>query len=301
MCGIAGLIHLKTSHLGESLTPPLINKCITTFKTMIQEMAAFGYGKDATGYIIGNRGVGAVSLPKITTYKDGISGSTFFQKRGGQILEQQFCNHTTFVIGHVRMGTHGSPSNNYNNHPFISKNIIGVHNGIISNHRDIFKDHDDLTAKGDCDSEAIFELLNKYAADTREQSDAIRYTSQALEGWYSCVAIDSTNFSNVLFFRRGGPMTIKYIESIGLLVFASSEAIIDKALKISGVADNSFVSDITYNDDEIFSVDAITDHSMQTSRRYSLTRGTKLMGAVTSGRKRFIPAPIDESSILFTN
>lgn len=67
-----------------------------------------------------------------------------------------------WLVGHVRAATLGSPQNNNNNHPILHHNIVGVHNGVISNHRGIFADVKREYPDALVDSEAIFASVNKH-------------------------------------------------------------------------------------------------------------------------------------------
>jgi predicted glutamine amidotransferase len=77
------------------------------------------------------------------------------------ILENVDPNAQWFV-GHTRFATHGSPENNINNHPVPHRNLIGVHNGVLSNHEEILSvtGREDPTCE--VDSEAIFAAVNKW-------------------------------------------------------------------------------------------------------------------------------------------
>lgn len=68
----------------------------------------------------------------------------------------------TWFVGHTRFATHGDPKDIRNDHPIPHGNILGVHNGVLSNHEDILK----VTGREDdetlVDSEAIFAAVNKW-------------------------------------------------------------------------------------------------------------------------------------------
>ncbi|MDX1314403.1 MAG: hypothetical protein R3356_02775, partial [Eudoraea sp.] len=64
--------------------------------------------------------------------------------------------YTMSIIGHCRWPTQGSPSNNLNNHPLVIDNIIGVHNGVITNDYNLFKEFRTLKRLAEVDTEIIF-------------------------------------------------------------------------------------------------------------------------------------------------
>lgn len=67
-----------------------------------------------------------------------------------------------WMVGHTRFATHGNPEDLRNDHPIPHGKIIGVHNGVLSNHEEILA----LTGREDpktvVDSEAIFAAVNKW-------------------------------------------------------------------------------------------------------------------------------------------
>lgn len=67
-----------------------------------------------------------------------------------------------WAIFHSRYATHGSPSNNANNHPIRHDDIIGVHNGVLSNHEEVLAQTGRYDDAAEVDSEAIFAAVNKW-------------------------------------------------------------------------------------------------------------------------------------------
>ena len=55
--------------------------------------------------------------------------------------------------------TNGSQLNNINNQPVVKDGIISVHNGIISNSEDLWKDNSHLKRETDIDTEILLSLI----------------------------------------------------------------------------------------------------------------------------------------------
>lgn len=67
-----------------------------------------------------------------------------------------------WLVGHTRWATHGSPSDNRNNHPIPHGDIIGVHNGVLRNHKEILSVTGREDEATEVDSEAIFAAVNRW-------------------------------------------------------------------------------------------------------------------------------------------
>lgn len=122
-----------------------------------------------------------------------------------------------WLVGHTRWATHGDPSNHHNNHPILHGNILGVHNGVLSNHREILADtgraHDDA----EVDSEAIFAAVNKWGHRqglARVEGDMVAVYTQ-LDKPYTLHCARS--FGRDLYFARAAG---------GSILFASDPRII---------------------------------------------------------------------------
>lgn len=157
-----------------------------------------------------------------------------------------------WVVGHVRYFTHGDPSNNLNNHPISHGRIVGVHNGIIRNYREVLDQtgrEDDAT---EVDSEAIFAAINAWGH---------RAGLRKIDG--DMVAVYANREKpNLLNIARsyGRPLVFARTRT-GALMFASEERVIEAAKVDHGpfsplsrnrllrVREGKVVARITYRDD----------------------------------------------------
>lgn len=67
-----------------------------------------------------------------------------------------------WMVGHTRFATHGDPKDLRNDHPIPHGKIIGVHNGVLTNHDEILAITGREDPKTEVDSEAIFAAVNKW-------------------------------------------------------------------------------------------------------------------------------------------
>lgn len=140
------------------------------------------------------------------------------------------------VLGHCRYPTKGTPDKNHNNHPIISGNMVGVHNGSIRNDEELwekFKLYD--RRKGMVDSEIIFALINYFAEQEKSHlgytADAITEASSYLEGGYACAMVNVANPYCVWLFRNHNPCVVWHFYSVGLVVWGSAEIFLENALE----------------------------------------------------------------------
>lgn len=90
----------------------------------------------------------------IEVLKDGVRARKFAHRDHVPATAHVFFTHT-------RYATHGTPSDNANNHPFMQAGVTGAHNGIIANHRELFAFVGSGHRMSECDSEAVFALLGR--------------------------------------------------------------------------------------------------------------------------------------------
>lgn len=145
---------------------------------------------------------------------------------------------TPLCILHTRAATQGHESNNHNNHPIVVRNqIIGVHNGMVYNDSNIFRDlgiEDRRIAE--VDSEAIFAALayggEKYVSDAIVNAERTRikdyerpiHALAEIEGSASVAWMDVED-RDVLHLSRIWTSPLVWAQTTtGSLVFASTWA-----------------------------------------------------------------------------
>lgn len=125
----------------------------------------------------------------------------------------------TWFVCHVRYATKGDPKNNNNNHPLISGNVIGVHNGTLSGDwQAILDEVGRENADATVDSEAIFAAVSKWG---------VQEGIKKIDGNMVAVIAD-TSHPEVLHIARSYGRPLVYATTpAGSLVFASECCVID--------------------------------------------------------------------------
>jgi glucosamine 6-phosphate synthetase-like amidotransferase/phosphosugar isomerase protein len=205
MCGIAGFCLSRDENINaRKLSTCLLNHIVSR-------------GEDATGaaWVASDR---ETKKATIAVSKAPVPAYSF------DPYLKQMPESTKRVILHTRWATQGSPQNNLNNHPIVSGKIVGVHNGVLSNDRNVFEALREQR-KAQVDSEAAFALLNRTIYSPAQ-------VLQSLKGRAALAWLDARDKRDLHLARvDGSPLAIGFTKA-GSLIFAST-----MPLLVGGCAD----------------------------------------------------------------
>ena len=148
-----------------------------------------------------------------------------FDKDCFDILTNSLKNEKTYSgFGHTRWATHGTKNDN-NSHPHTSmyKNIVLVHNGIITNYLELkeFLIQSSFTFKTETDTEVIANLLEYYILYMNyEIEEAIKKIVNVLQGTWALVILYTKDMDTYYITRKGSPLLIGESENY---IITSSE------------------------------------------------------------------------------
>lgn len=189
MCGLIGLVSRNARHNARFLHGLYNNQ---------------DRGTDAYG-IVGVSPAGAVNVFKR-------AGAVY-----NSVHKCRFINTAPVLMGHTRFATHGSAGIMINNHPFSVGNVVGMHNGVISNYQALATKFG-YTLQSQCDSEVLFHLINSL-----ESNDGIQDIIDEVCGYYVITWVDrrAPQFVNIL--RGGSSTSLSMVEITGVGYIYSSE------------------------------------------------------------------------------
>ena len=134
-----------------------------------------------------------------------------------------------FIMGHTRAATLGSPKDNYNNHPFpgfAGESFALAHNGVLWDNPLLKRKLPKTPVQ--TDSYLAVQLLEQHE---RIDISAIRDTAEMLDGTFALTVLSRKG----LFFVRGSsPLYICRFPSKGLILYASTQEILERALQRAG-------------------------------------------------------------------
>ena len=201
MCGLFGF-----SRYGDEI------KGLSSITNSLAEQSAVR-GTDATGIAFCESG-------KLKIIKDGKSAYELDFKHGDGIRA---------MIGHTRHSTQGSEKKNFNNHPFQGRvgnlNFALAHNGVLSNDDELRKSLSLPKTKIETDSYVAAQLL---MSKKTLNFDSIRYMAEKIRGSFSFSILDGAD--NIYIVKGDSPLHVLHFPKSKIYVYASTEAILFKAL-----------------------------------------------------------------------
>jgi len=202
MCGIFAYLN--------HLTPKSRMEIVELLIQGLQRLEYRGYDSAGIG-VDGPTGNASISLVKSTGKVKALREKIAEQKES---LNMEGVHTQHVGIAHTRWATHGAPSD-LNCHPHRSGNsndFIVVHNGIITNYKDIKKF---LEAKGyvfesETDTECIAKLIQHIRIQNGHYTfrQLVEQTMSQLEGAFACVFKSTLYPGECVATRRGSPLLV---------------------------------------------------------------------------------------------
>lgn len=153
------------------------------------------------------------------------AGSFTVLKEKGRLVNLENCiaEHNpsgTEGIGHTRWATHGE-STRINAHPHYSADdrVVGVHNGIIENFKEIKQELSDkgYTFYSETDTEVCIKLIDYYYADKKDPLEALKAAKEHIRGSYALAILFADRPGEIWVMRKNSPMILGVKEGASFL------------------------------------------------------------------------------------
>ena len=219
MCSIVGVGFQKNhSFISKHATCKLITNLLISGMSRGRTATGLCYTSNKEMVIVKNK-LDAADFTDTDFYKKSIDEYVRFESSQDQQLLS--------VIGHCRHKTKGTELNNANNHPIHYKNVVGVHNGVITNDDTLFAKYGDtFKRKAQVDSEIIFALIDHFATTLESIPQGIQKACKELSGAYACAMVHCHQPHILWLFRANNPCIIYHFKEKGLILFASLSSFI---------------------------------------------------------------------------
>lgn len=203
MCGIAGFVIKRPDDKRPLDREKLLDELLYQIDLR---------GGDATGFVARSPG------GMIEWHKASCDAPRFVPRRRGMPLG------ANVALAHTRYATQGHQAFPENNHPIRRGAMYVIHNGVITNDRELFTQCD-RERFGDVDSEAIAAVLSH--TGSLAESDALKTALGTIEGSAAIAAMDERTGEVLLARLSGSPLVI--LETRRVLIFASTESAVTRA------------------------------------------------------------------------
>ena len=140
---------------------------------------------------------------------------------------------TSALMGHTRLTTQGNQKHNYNNHPFrgfAGQEFAFAHNDVLYNDRELRRTKKLPVTKIETDSYIGVQLLEQNGDLSFE---SLAQMAEDVSGNFTFTLLDAEN--SLYFVKGSSPLYLIHFPLIGLYVYASTQSIMEKALKVCGL------------------------------------------------------------------
>lgn len=215
MCGIFGVIAKENS----KFLMPFDQKWLDILFKLSESR-----GKEAAGLAI-------KTAKNIAVFKKPTAASEMIiSPEYKKIIQQYTTNNHLAIIGHSRLVTNGLQTLNNNNQPVIKDGLVGVHNGIVVNVDDLWRQFPNLIRKYEVDTEIILSLIKKFIREKESIIQAVQTTFSYIEGAAS-IAILIADAPYLILTTNTGSLYTCLSRNKDIFIFASENYILKKFAK----------------------------------------------------------------------
>jgi asparagine synthetase B (glutamine-hydrolysing) len=126
------------------------------------------------------------------------------------------------VIGHSRLVTNGTQGIDENNQPVATEQCVGVHNGIVVNDAELWRQHSHLRRAWQVDTEVLYRLVDDHYSRTQDLADAVAGAYGEIKGEANIAFLHQSERALTLATNVGSLYWMQ-LDTLGLFMFASEQ------------------------------------------------------------------------------
>ena len=239
MCGIFGLVKNENSNISDTDTLEVINKLFIFSQTRGSEAAGIAINTGSSIDIYKKAG-SPREFVKSLEYKNLFKNSikTYIENK-----KNSTSTDSLSIIGHSRLVTNGYQSENKNNQPVLVPGCVGIHNGIITNHSELWNENKDLKKETDLDTEIFLKILKRKLDNGTNLKKSLKEIYSQITGTAS-IAMFFEEYSNLLLSTNTGSLFYLNNKKTSLFIFASERFILKKIIASNIIGNNILESEI---------------------------------------------------------
>lgn len=200
-------------------------------------------GMDASGIAV----VNALGAGPSSVYKKALRPDRFVVRPAFQDSLKRINKDTNFVLLHARAATVSGTEDNYNNHPILIPNFVGIHNGTLFNEDRLFREFEKhFPREGKVDSEIIFRLFSHFTEKGVGSQKALEETSELLGGAFTGAVVDWRRPHEMVMFKNDRALCLIRIPYYDIVIAVSESKFYHRAvtrLKMKVKATHQYVMD----------------------------------------------------------
>jgi len=227
MCGIFGIITSKDN----KYTEPFLTNALKQLASLSQTR-----GKDSSGLCAFNQ-----MSKEIDVIKGPMPIKQLFKESIiSKCIQEAFSKteNGIYAFGHARLVTNGTQLNDANNQPVVKDGIIGVHNGIVVNVDELWKQHPQIVRENEIDTEVFLALIRMELDKGLSMQAAVSKSVGKVFGTVSTALVFEDRNEFALATNNGSLYTIHNNKDI--LFFASERFMLsefEKKVNLSLIGD----------------------------------------------------------------
>lgn len=220
MCGIFGLVLRERCALAGKSLRGVVDTLFALSETRGKEAAGLAVASGNRIQVL-KRNIGGRALSRLPQIRAMLDATA--EDHGGLSL-----------IGHTRMVTNGAAHHVGNNQPVLRGSLVCIHNGIITNVEQLWRQFPELCREHEVDTEVLVALIEQDMHAGKVLLEATQDAFARLVGANTVALLDGRSDGIVLATSNGSLYCCANAEA-GVAVFASERYILEQTILTSGL------------------------------------------------------------------